>query len=389
MPNGLQVDKIRFGVFEADLRAGELRKHGVRIHLQRQPFKILTALLERPGEVVSREDLQRLIWGSETVVDFDHSLGTAINRLREALSDSADRPQFIETLARRGFRFIARVEPIGAPVVQAADKQAADKDVATIPTPAEAAPVAAPAPAPVPAVASRRWKLALSAFAVVAVVAAAVWLLLIQGSAAPAVVRFSQITSDYPIYPGQIDIERFPGVATDGVRVYFSDFQNGRVGLAYVLIGGGEVHRFVTPPEISRPSVADISRDGADLLIRSMMWSETEQPVWIAPSTGGSARRLFDVMAHDAAWAPDSKAVLYASGQDLFLIERSTGKSRKFAALSGRAVLDALRTGRLEDPVHGARLQDPQYLAVGDLFRGEKSTSHTVRLEHSPCGMLR
>ena len=150
-------------------------------------------------------------------------------------------------------------------------------------------------------------------------------------------VRFSQITSDYPIYPGQIDIERFPGVATDGVRVYFSDFQNGRVGLAYVLIGGGEVHRFVTPPEISRPSVADISRDGADLLIRSMMWSETEQPVWIAPSTGGSARRVFDVMAHDAAWTPDGKAILYASGQDLFLIERASGKSRKFATLSGRA----------------------------------------------------
>ncbi|MEI9970852.1 MAG: hypothetical protein WDO73_01695 [Ignavibacteriota bacterium] len=72
-------------------------------------------------------------------------------------------------------------------------------------------------------------------------------------------------------------------MATDGVRVYFPDFQDGRVGLAYVLIGGGEVHHFVTPPEISRPAVADISRDGAELLIRSTMWSETEQPLWIAP----------------------------------------------------------------------------------------------------------
>jgi Tol biopolymer transport system component len=126
-------------------------------------------------------------------------------------------------------------------------------------------------------------------------------------------------------------------VATDGVRVYFPDFQNGRAGLAYVLIGGGEAHRFVTPPEISRPSVADISRDGAELLIRSMMWSETEQPLWIAPSTGGSAQRLFDVQAHDAAWTPDRRAVLYSSGQDLFLIERASGKSRKLATLSGRA----------------------------------------------------
>ena len=330
MPRGLQVDRIRFGVFEADLRAGELRKHGIRIHLQRQPFKILAALIERPGDVVTREDLRQLIWGSETVVDFDHSLGTAINRLREALSDSADRPQFIETLAKRGFRFIAPVEPIGPPPVQTPEK-----DIAPIAVTADPVPMAAPAP--LSAATPRRWKVALSACTLIAVVAATVWLLLAQRSTAPAVVRFSQITSDYPIYPGQIDIERFPGVATDGVRVYFSDFQNGRVGLAYVLIGGGEVHRFVTPPEISRPSVADISRDGAELLIRSMMWSETEQPVWIAPSTGGSARRLFDVMAHDASWAPDGKAVLYAAGQDLFLIERASGKSRKFAMLSGRA----------------------------------------------------
>jgi DNA-binding winged helix-turn-helix (wHTH) protein/Tol biopolymer transport system component len=329
MPHGLQVDKIRFGVFEADLRAGELRKHGVRIHLQRQPFKILAALIDRPGEVVTREDLRQLIWGPETVVDFDHSLGTAINRLREALSDSADRPQFIETLAKRGFRFIAPVEPIGAPPA------APYKDAAPTPTREDAAPI--PLPAPVPFGAPRRWTLALPALAAVVIVVAALWLLLSQRSPTPAPVRFTQITSDYPIYPGQIDIERFPGVATDGVRVYFSDFQNGRVGLAYVLIGGGEVHRFVTPPEISRPSVADISRDGAELLIRSMMWSETEQPVWIAPSTGGSARRLFDVMAHDASWAPDGKAILYASGQDLFLIERASGKFRKFATLSGRA----------------------------------------------------
>jgi Tol biopolymer transport system component len=126
-------------------------------------------------------------------------------------------------------------------------------------------------------------------------------------------------------------------VATDGVRVFFPDFQAGRVGLAYVLIGGGEAHRFIIPPEISRPAVADISRDGSELLIRSMMWAETEQPLWIAPSTGGSARRLFDLMAHDAAWTPDRKSVLYASGQDLSLIERSSGKTRKLAALPGRA----------------------------------------------------
>src|SRR5581483_2676112 len=118
---------------------------------------------------------------------------------------------------------------------------------------------------------------------------------------------------------------------------FFPDFQGGSVGLAYVLIGGGEVHRFVTPPEISRPAVADISRDGSELLLRSMMWAETEQPLWIAPSTGGSARRLFNVLAHDAAWAPDRKSILYAAGQDLFLIDRDGGTPRKLASFTGRA----------------------------------------------------
>jgi Tol biopolymer transport system component/DNA-binding winged helix-turn-helix (wHTH) protein len=327
MSQGIQVDKVRFGVFEADLRAGELRKHGVRIRLQRQPFRILAALIERPGELVTREDLRLLIWGSETVVDFDHSLGTAINKLREALNDSADTPRFIETLAKRGFRFIAPVEPIVPPAAEP------ERYAAPI-------PVAVPAEPPVSAVIVERRPrptVALLSVAVVLILAAVAWLAFTQRAVAPAVVRFSHITADHRIYPGQIDIERFPGLATDGVRVYFPDFQNGRVGLAYVLVGGGEVHHFVLPPQISRPSVADISHDGGELLIRSLMWNETEQPLWIAPSTGGSVRRLFDILAHDAAWTPDRRSVLYASGQDLFLVERASGKSQKFATLPGRA----------------------------------------------------
>jgi Tol biopolymer transport system component/DNA-binding winged helix-turn-helix (wHTH) protein len=341
MPQGVQVDRVRFGVFEVDLRSGELRKHGVRIHLQRQPFKILAALIERPGELITREDLRQRIWGPETVVDFDHSLGTAVNKLREALSDSADTPQFIETLAKRGFRFIAPVEPIGMPPTRQLEIRAVSAPLvepAALLPPSTLAPVSTgPTVSKIPSGSTTRRKRVLRWSAGIALVLAVTWLWSSQGSRPLTVVRFHQITSDYRIYPGETDIERFPGVATDGVRVFFPDFQNGRVGLAYVLIGGGEVHRFVTPPEISRPSVADISRDGAELLIRSMMWAETEQPLWIAPSTGGSARRLFNVMAHDAAWTPDRKSVLYASGQDLALIGRSDGKSSKLATLSGRA----------------------------------------------------
>src|SRR5437667_50027 len=100
---------LRFGVFEVDLRAGEVRKQGVRIKLQEQPFQVLTVLLQRPGEVVTREELRNQNWPPDTFVDFDNSLNTAINKLREALGDSADSPRFIETLPRRGYRFIAPV----------------------------------------------------------------------------------------------------------------------------------------------------------------------------------------------------------------------------------------------------------------------------------------
>ncbi len=100
---------LRFGMFEVDVRAGELRKQGVRIKLQEQPFHVLTVLLQRPGEVVTREELRSQNWPADTFVDFDNSLNTAINKLREALGDSADNPRFIETLPRRGYRFIASV----------------------------------------------------------------------------------------------------------------------------------------------------------------------------------------------------------------------------------------------------------------------------------------
>jgi|ERR1700722_3295896 len=100
---------LRFGIFEVDLAAGELRKNGARIRLQEQPFQVLTALLEGAGQVVTRDELREKIWPADTFVDFDHSLNTAVNKIRESLGDSASSPRFIETLARRGYRFIAPV----------------------------------------------------------------------------------------------------------------------------------------------------------------------------------------------------------------------------------------------------------------------------------------
>jgi len=106
---------LRFGSFEADMRAGELRKQGLKVRLQDQPFQILVMLLEQPGELVTRQEIHQKLWPADTFVDFDHGLNNAINRLREALGDSAGTPRFIETLPRKGYRFIGQVTGDGQP----------------------------------------------------------------------------------------------------------------------------------------------------------------------------------------------------------------------------------------------------------------------------------
>ena len=102
--------RLRFGVFEVDPRAGELRKHGPRVRLQEQPFQVLAMLLERAGQVVTREELQKKLWPADTFVDFDHGLNKAVNKIRDALGDSAESSRFVETVARRGYRFLAEVK---------------------------------------------------------------------------------------------------------------------------------------------------------------------------------------------------------------------------------------------------------------------------------------
>src|SRR5579863_658660 len=142
---------FHFGVFDVDARLGELRKHGLRLRLQEKPFQILVYLLERPGELVTRGELRQRLWDRTTYVDFEHSLNNAVNKLREALSDDPDKPRFIETVPRRGYRFIGalvkngggkvqiaapRLEPLPAPL--AATEQ--ELPAPTIVQPAQPAP---------------------------------------------------------------------------------------------------------------------------------------------------------------------------------------------------------------------------------------------------------
>ena len=127
---------VRFGAFELNLRTGELRKGGVRISLPDQPFQVLKTLLDRPGELVTREELRQRLWSAETFVDFEHGLNAAVRRLRDALGDSADVPRFVETLPRRGYRFIAPVirqpaaeeTPPSRPAAESSERSFPDAD---------------------------------------------------------------------------------------------------------------------------------------------------------------------------------------------------------------------------------------------------------------------
>jgi DNA-binding winged helix-turn-helix (wHTH) protein len=132
--------RFRFGVFEADSATGELRKRGIRVRLHAQPFQVLLLLLDRPGELLTREEISRELWPDGTFVDYEHGVNSAVNRLREALGDSAGNPRFVETLARRGYRFVATVERIdenAPPPTPTGEVQAAVAGLAPSSKPAE------------------------------------------------------------------------------------------------------------------------------------------------------------------------------------------------------------------------------------------------------------
>src|SRR5262249_55678631 len=110
MESAARARQVRFGPFDVDLRSGQLRKHGIRLKLQEQPFQLLAVLLEHPGELITREELRQKLWSADTFVDFDTGLNNAVKRLRDVLGDSAEQPRYVETLPRRGYRFIGVVE---------------------------------------------------------------------------------------------------------------------------------------------------------------------------------------------------------------------------------------------------------------------------------------
>jgi Tol biopolymer transport system component/DNA-binding winged helix-turn-helix (wHTH) protein len=307
--------RVQFGVFEADLTTGELRRSGVRVRLQSQPFKLLAALLERSGEVVSRETLQVELWGTETTVDFDHSLGIAVNKLREALGDSAENPRFVETLSRRGYRFIAPARFLDS-------------------EPAANAPAAMPTAVPAPQQrVSRAWWFA-AALAVVCLLLAGFVLL---RPAARRPYHIVQVTFSGRVLPNDLDVESISSSASDGTRIYFSHMDNGNPVLAVALAANGEIGTIHLPSEIGAPLIGALSPDGSRLVVRSHLQAEPEQPLWIVPTLGGDARRVPNVLAHDATWMPDGQRLLIANGNDLTVVGTDGSDPHRLLTVPGLA----------------------------------------------------
>ena len=344
--------KVAFGLFEADLATGELWKAGHRVRLQSQPFRVLGVLVSNSGEVVTREELHAQVWGKETSVDFDRALAGAINKIREALGDSAENPRFIQTLAKRGYRFIAPVSDLN-PRLPARDLSASAEEtpqgtsasgtdtIAELHAfqqhesrPAEPSHLNSP---PTSKTRSRGKILGGLLLAAIIMSGAAVLFVEFASHQQTAPVRLEQVTYNSPISPGPPNAETIPTLAMVGDRVITSVLVNGRPQLGTIDVGSGDVQQIALPRELASISLADVSQDGTRLLVLGRVSSTSEQPLWIVPASGGSAQRVANVLAHDATWMPDGHSILYANGNDLNIIDRSGNAPRRFASLSGRA----------------------------------------------------
>jgi len=294
---------IRFGTFEVDSQSGELRRSGRKVRLQEQPLQVLLVLIGRPGEVITREELTQRLWPGGTFVDFERGLNKAVTRLRDALGDSADKPRYVETLPRRGYRFIAPVESAG---------------LSALPEPQmEELPKVQHEP---PANRIRLVKGLFAALAVLVASATLVWILGARVGAPPKVVRFRKLTNDGQAKVGPL--------ATDGPRVYFNQVLPGpRAVISQVSIRGGE--SVPLPLQLSQPMVVDASDDGTELLLAN---EEADgQSLWIQPVSAGSPRRVGSVLAHDAAFGPGADRIIYGREKDVFSIKPDGAGQQKLA----------------------------------------------------------
>lgn len=275
-----ELPVIRFGTFEVDPRASELRRNGSRIRLQEQPLQILLALLERPGEVVTREELQKRLWPADTFVDFDHSLNAAVRRLRDALDDSAENPRFVETVARRGYRFIAPLS--GAPVSQ----------LTVLPPPLTLAMRL-----------RRCWRSGLVALLLIAAMSVGWHAGTRSRQASPPMLR--RLTAN-----AEEDRVTAAALSPDGQHLAFSD----RNGLHLREVGSGETHLISLPAGFdARP--ASWFPDGMHLLATWVAGPREPSSLWEISLLGGQPRKLADEVRWPAV-SPDGLHIVFVSGRE-------------------------------------------------------------------------
>ena len=281
MPETEANTVVQFGVFEADLRAGELRRNGARVRLQDQPFQVLAFLLERPGKLVTREELQARLWPADTFVDFDHGLNAAIKRLRDALGDSAENPRFVETLARRGYRLLVPVNPAPLEIIPAPQ---------TLPRAWQESSTASQP--------RRRWRLPLAAAAVLLAGISAGWH---AGHRSAASIRFTErrLTGN-----PENDPVLSAAISPDGRYLAFAD----RAGLFLRVVANGETHPVVLPDSL-RPSHVNWFPDGSHVLLTSASSPSEKPSLWSASVFGGSPQKLADNGDHGTVSGDGSKIV--------------------------------------------------------------------------------
>jgi Tol biopolymer transport system component/DNA-binding winged helix-turn-helix (wHTH) protein len=300
---------LRFGVFEVDLQAGELRKAGLRVKLQEQPLQLLAALLQRPGEVVTREDLRQKLWPVDTFVDFDHSLNSAVKKLRQALGDDPNNPRFIETIPRRGYRLIVAVN-LPAEELLSTETGTAHSD--RLPT---------------PIVKGRYYRAALIGALLPIAVSFLILKLVPAHPFQPKVMGFLQITNDGQMKSGSL--------ITDGSRIYTTEVLPGpHTVVVQVSPKGGET--VPLPTVLRQPQAVDLSPDGTELLVLNNDGPQLPS-LWIQPLAGGSPRRVGAVVAMDASWYPDGETIIYSSGHEIDRVKKGGTLSRKILSTPGLA----------------------------------------------------
>jgi len=306
---------VRFGIFELDLDARELRKSGVRIKLHEQPFQILAMLLERPGVLVTREELQKKLWPGDTFVDFDLSLNSAIKKLRQALNDDSENPRYVETLYRRGYRFIGPINGLAS---------SAPDQIELVPDSASTAP-AGPAliQAASPSTQERRSLVYWGVAALLVILAAVVAYGLIP-SQPPRVLGFNQITHD-----GLLKIDLF----SDGERLYFVELQGDHFVVNQVSAAGGDTSAVPTPFE--NTNINGIAPNGSALVVTSFKGTGAGVETWSLPLPSGPPRLLNDLQSGSVAWSPDGNQVVYSQGQEIYAAKSDFSEPRKLATAGG------------------------------------------------------